>query len=70
MSDPKRAQALHVTKVNWVNDDVMTLDELVSNGLVVELDEAPTGPITGANFIVTIEGLVMPARGFAAAGIA
>jgi hypothetical protein len=47
--------ALHVTNYSWANDDVTTFDVLLSNGLTVTLDTAPTGPITGANFIVTVE---------------
>lgn len=49
------AQALHVTGINWSNDDVMTFDTLVANGLQVQLDGAPTGPLSPANFIVTLE---------------
>lgn len=49
------ATALHVTNYSWANDDVTTFDALLSNGLTVTLDTAPTGPISGANFIVTVE---------------
>jgi len=47
--------ALHVTDYSWANDDVTTLDALLNSGLTVTLDAAPTGPISGANFIVTVE---------------
>jgi hypothetical protein len=47
--------ALHVTNYSWANDDVMSLDALLNSGLTVTLDAAPTGPISGANFIVTVE---------------
>jgi hypothetical protein len=55
LTPPARPSALHVTKINWVNDDVMTLDRLVKNGLAVTFDQAPDGPVTPANFVVTIE---------------
>ncbi|MDQ6775604.1 MAG: DUF6519 domain-containing protein [Actinomycetota bacterium] len=71
LSEPKQVGALHIAKVNWVNDDITTLDALTTNGLVVELDQAPTGPINGANFIVTIEPVILPGRsGVFAAGAA
>ncbi|HTR10456.1 MAG TPA: DUF6519 domain-containing protein [Paraburkholderia sp.] len=49
------AQSLHVTGINWSNDDVLTFDTLVANGLQVQLDGTPTGPLSPANFIVTLE---------------
>jgi Family of unknown function (DUF6519) len=55
---PKAAPpALHVTNISWSNDDVMTLDQLVANGLTVTLDQnAPESQyVTPANFIVTLE---------------
>ena len=57
------AQAIHVTSVSWVNDDITTLDELQANGLVVYLDQTPSGPVSGANFIVTIEAAYLPGNG-------
>jgi hypothetical protein len=47
--------ALHITNYSWRNDDLTTFDALLSSGLTVTLDGAPTSPVTGANFIVTIE---------------
>jgi Family of unknown function (DUF6519) len=47
--------ALHITGYSWRNDDLTTFDELISSGLTVTLDGAPTSPINGANFIVTVE---------------
>jgi hypothetical protein len=47
--------ALHVTKISWSNDDVMTLDQLVANGLVVTLDRAAAGPIDASTFTVALE---------------
>lgn len=47
--------ALHVTKINWTNDDVMTVDTLLQNGLAVTFDQAPTCPFGGGNFKVTLE---------------
>ena len=49
------ATALHVSAFSWKNDDVTTLDQLVASGLTITLDEAPSSPINGANFIVTLE---------------
>jgi len=49
------ATAMHVTKFSWTNDDVWTLDQLIANGLVVTLDQAPTGQIDAATFAVTVE---------------
>ncbi len=47
--------ALHITKYSWRNDDLTTFDALLASGLAVTLDGAPSGPVNGANFIVTIE---------------
>ena len=55
---PTAIAAIHVTGVNWVNDDIITLDRLVANGLIITLDQKPSGPVTGANFIVTFEAAV------------
>lgn len=54
------ATALHVSKVSWVNDDLTTMDQLVANGITVALDQAPTSPVNGANFIVTFEPAAPP----------
>jgi hypothetical protein len=51
--------AVHVESISWSNDDIMTLDALVANGLTVNLDQAPSMPLSGANFLVTLE-LVQP----------
>jgi hypothetical protein len=37
--------AIHVTKINWANDDVMTFDELIQNGLLVSIDQTVTGQL-------------------------
>ena len=47
--------AMQVQTVNWSNDDYMTFDTLIANGLTVTLNQAPSSPITGASFIVTFE---------------
>lgn len=47
--------ALHITNYSWQNDDITTFDLLLKSGLTVALDTVPTGPMSGANFIVTIE---------------
>lgn len=61
LAPPSTIGAVHVTGVSWVNDDITTLDLLVANGLVINLDQAPSSPITGANLIVTLEAAVAPA---------
>ncbi len=47
--------AMHVQSVNWNNDDYMTLDTLIANGLEAVLDQTPASPISGASFCVTFE---------------
>jgi hypothetical protein len=53
-ADTVRA-ALHVSAVSWVNDDVMTVDTLLQQGLSVTFDQAPVCPWGGGNFRVTME---------------
>jgi len=55
-----RAQPIHVESVNWINDDVTTLDRLVANGLTAQLDQVIASPVTGGSFIVTIEAVEAP----------
>lgn len=55
--------ALHVTNYSWQNDDITTFDLLIKNGLSVTLDNAPTGPVNGASFIVAIEATSLPGSG-------
>ncbi len=62
LTAPVTPQAIHVEHVSWVNDDVTTLDRLLADGLTVQLDQQPSSPISGANFIVTLEPAVVPAR--------
>ncbi len=62
LTAPVTPQAMHVEHVSWVNDDVTTLDRLLADGLTVQLDQQPSSPISGANFIVTVEPAVVPAR--------
>jgi hypothetical protein len=68
LTPPARPDALHVTKINWLNDDAMTLDVLVKNGLVVSFDRVPDGPVTPANFVVTVETPIVFPR-FAPTGL-
>ena len=49
------AAALHVSAVSWTNDDIMTTDMLLENGLSVTFDQATTCPWGGGNFEVRIE---------------
>ena len=62
--------ALHVSNFSWANDDVTTLDQLVANGLTITLDQAPTGPVNGANFTVTFEPATPPASSGAPSSLA
>jgi hypothetical protein len=55
LTAPVVPPAIHVVKTSWANDMTMTVDQLVAKGLVVVLDQTPSSPITGANFIVTAE---------------
>jgi Family of unknown function (DUF6519) len=47
--------AIHVTKINWANDDLMTFDDLIQNGLVVSIDQTVTGRVDSGNFSVVLE---------------
>jgi hypothetical protein len=58
-------QALHVSAVSWPNDDVMTVDALLTQGLSITFDRPPTCPWSGANFQVVLEA---PPQGTVAAG--
>jgi hypothetical protein len=55
LTPPLPAQAIHVNSISWVNDDVMTLEQLQANGLAITLDRAPSSPVTEANLIITAE---------------
>lgn len=52
--------ALHVNAINWLNDDFLTMDQLLATGLKVTLDAAFTGHIDPATFIISLE---IPASG-------
>jgi hypothetical protein len=53
-------QAIHVVGTSWNNDDVMTVDELVLNGLSVTFDQTTTCPWGGGNFQVSMEMPAVP----------
>jgi Family of unknown function (DUF6519) len=57
LTPPATPDAIHITKYSWQNDDVMTFDQLLKSGLALTVDQVPTGPISGANFVVTVEAL-------------
>jgi hypothetical protein len=48
-------KAMHVTGINWSNDNIMTLDQLALQGLNVTLDQSPTSTVDPAIFAVTLE---------------
>jgi hypothetical protein len=47
--------ALHVSKINWNNDDVLPFDQLLATGLTVSLDQAATAHVDPSTFAVTLE---------------
>lgn len=47
--------ALHVKAITWPNDDVITVDTLIENGLSVTFDQPTTCPWGGGNFQVAFE---------------
>ena len=47
--------AIHVSATSWTNDEVVTVDALLENGLNVTFDQAPNCPWGGGNFRVTLE---------------
>lgn len=59
---PVTPRAMHVSTISWMNDSIITLDQLVANGLTITLDGSPSGPINGANFIVTLEPALPPSK--------
>ncbi|CAB3801268.1 DUF6519 domain-containing protein [Paraburkholderia fynbosensis] len=44
--------ALHVTNINWPNDGIYTVAQLLQKGLLVTFDNAPSVALTSANFVV------------------
>lgn len=58
--------ALHVTAVSWTNDDIMTVDSLIANGLSVTFDQPTTCAWGGGNFQVYFEPPVSAAEKSAA----
>ena len=53
-----QSNAMHVTAINWSNDDIITLDQLVLQGLNVTLDQSPTSQVDPSSFAVTLEAPV------------
>lgn len=52
---PTPPQAVHVSSTSWTNDDVMTVDALLTDGLSVTMDTVTTNPWGGGNFQVSLE---------------
>jgi hypothetical protein len=48
-------QALHVTGINWGNDEFVPLDQFIQPGLQVTLDQMPDSTVSPSTFIVIIE---------------
>lgn len=59
---PLAPTAVHVTGINWPNDDLLPVDLLAANGLRVMLDQAVDGPVPvdSGRFIVTLEAFYEP----------
>jgi hypothetical protein len=55
MNPAALSPAIHVTKINWANDDILTFDQLIQNGLVVSVDQTVTGRVDSGNFAVSLE---------------
>ncbi len=52
---PLSASALHIERLGWINDDLMTLDRLLARGLELLLDRNPTSRIDASVFQVSLE---------------
>jgi len=52
---PLSSNALHIARISWANDDVITLDQLAASGLKLLFDDAPTSLIDGSVFRVSVE---------------
>jgi Family of unknown function (DUF6519) len=55
LAQEQPAAALHVQSVSWANDDVLTIDVMLQQGVFVVFDNPPSCPWGGGNFQVTIE---------------
>ena len=68
ITDAAAPAAMHVSSISWKNDDVMTVDAFLAQGLSVTFDTPPACPWSGANFQVTLEPpyVAEPAGNFAA----
>jgi hypothetical protein len=47
--------ALHVIGINWLNDDVISVNQLQQNGLQITLDGFAPQAVSSATFVVTLE---------------
>ncbi len=69
LTPPATPTALHVSAINWPNDDLITLDQIQAAGLSVTLDGPPAPGIDAATFTVQLEAPLFIASsdaGFAA----
>jgi hypothetical protein len=55
LTPPVIPPALHVTQISWPNDDIISLDQLLVQGLAVTLDASPAPTIDAATFAVVLE---------------
>jgi hypothetical protein len=55
LTPPATPTALHVTAINWPNDDIVALDQVQATGLGVTLDGPPAPGIDAATFTVLLE---------------
>ncbi|WP_213803542.1 DUF6519 domain-containing protein [Granulicella sp. dw_53] len=67
-----QSKALHVTAIDWNNDDVITLDQLAARGLTITLNSPPTSTVDPSIFSVVLEAALAradQARSFVGAGV-
>ena len=70
ITPPTVPQALHVTAISWANDDILTLDQLLLQGLQITLDASPASGIGPAELIVVLELPFLTAQDGFAPGLA
>jgi len=61
---PLSASAMHIENFSWTNDDLMTLDRLLIDGLQLFFDRAPTSRADAPVFSVSLEIPQLPPEQF------
>jgi len=53
---PELQPAFHIIRINWRNDDFLSLESFIRDGLVIEMDASPKSEtVTPATMIITLE---------------